>query len=49
MLLRHGVELALLALQRLPPLGYFLVLAVKDRQGEDFREIGVKQALLGGV
>jgi hypothetical protein len=32
MLLRHGVELALLALQRLPPLGQFLVLAVKDRQ-----------------
>jgi len=48
-LLRHGVQLPLLTLQRLLPAGPFVPLAVKDRQGEDPGKIGVEQALLGGV
>jgi transposase len=48
-LLRHGVELPLLTLQSLLPAGQFVALALKDRQGEDARQIGVEQALLRGV
>jgi hypothetical protein len=48
-LLRHGVELALLVLQGLLPTGQLMVLAVKDRQGEDARQLSVEHALLGGV
>jgi len=51
---RHGVELPLLALQRLLPTGQVVALAVvalavKDRQGEDARQLGVEQALLSGL
>jgi len=46
---RHGVELPLLALQRLLPTGQVVALAFKDRQGEDARQIGVEQALLSGL
>jgi hypothetical protein len=48
-LLRHGVQLPLLTLQSLLPAGQFVALALKDRQGEDARQIGVEQALLRGV
>src|SRR5262249_55723167 len=46
MLLRYGVELALLGLQGLLSTGQREALAFKGRQGEDFCEIGVEQALL---
>jgi hypothetical protein len=49
MLLRYGVELALLSLQGLLSTGQLVCLAFKGRQGEDFGEIGVEQALLGHV
>src|SRR5262249_41084542 len=48
-LLRHGVELPLLALQRLLPTGQLAVLPFKHGQGEDARQRGVEQALLGCV
>jgi len=48
-LLRHGVEVALLGQQGLLPTGQLVSLAVKDWQSEDASKIGVEQALLGGV
>jgi hypothetical protein len=48
-LLRHGVELPLLALQGLLPTRELVTLALKDRQGEHASELGIEQALLSGV
>ncbi len=48
-LLRHGVEPALLVLQGLLPTGQRMSFACKHRHGEDAGQIRVEQALLGGV
>lgn len=48
-LLRHGVELALLGAQRLLPTRQLALLRFKGWQGEDAGAIRIEQALLGRV